>query len=113
MPRKVFGHDWELLPPLPKCRDRLNGCLNENGRPKIRWPNAATASWYRQNLAIRSIKPCEPYTCPTCGHWHLGRPKGRYSKARREQSIRRTPRATAGIRTIVEMHRSIVDWGAE
>lgn len=78
MPRKVIGWDWTLLPPLPKVRSRsarLHGCLNENGNPKVRWPNAASAAWYRTNLPRLSIKPCEPYECPTCAGWHLGRPR--------------------------------------
>lgn len=108
MPRKMIGWDWEPLPPLPRCRDRLNGCLNENGRPKIRWPNQATALWYREHLPRKSIKPCEPYECPTCGTWHLGRPKQPLSKMGRARTLRKV-RGGAMIGVMFAAHRSMVD----
>lgn len=80
MPR-IIGHDNMTGLPVYASGKRVHkrrrgalACVNEWGNPKQAFTNEATADWFRRNSPRRAAQQAQPYRCPACGLWHLGRP---------------------------------------
>lgn len=67
--RRVVGlHPWGKEP--PSRRERAH--VRADGQPKTVYRSKAVAEFVADDMALRGTRP-EPYVCPICRQWHLGR----------------------------------------